>query len=161
MSQLRGNLFAGGATLFFALAADQASKAAVIASAGWLAGGVVVFPGFNLVFGRNAGVAFGLLETAPWWALSLLAAGICGWLLQVMATAPRRAEAVAAGLIIGGALGNVADRLRFGAVTDFLDFYIGDTHWPAFNLADTFIFLGVGLLLLAPAFERLRRGRAQ
>jgi signal peptidase II len=61
-----------------------------------------------------------------------------------------RAEAIAYGAIIGGALGNVLDRIRFRGVTDFLDFYVGSTHWPAFNMADVFVVGGVGLLLIAP-----------
>ncbi|KIN69861.1 Lipoprotein signal peptidase [Sulfitobacter noctilucae] len=60
-------------------------------------------------------------------------------------------------MIIGGALGNVMDRIRFRAVTDFLDFYIGDLHWPAFNLADVFVVSGVAILLLAPILQSLRQ----
>jgi signal peptidase II len=59
-------------------------------------------------------------------------------------------ETLAYGAIIGGALGNVIDRVRYRAVTDFLDFYIVTTHWPAFNMADIFVVSGVGLLLAAP-----------
>src|SRR3546814_6796569 len=62
--------------------------------------------------------------------------------------ADNRLTAIALGLIIGGALGNALDRLRHGAVTDFLDFYVAAYHWPAFNLADVGIVSGVGLLLL-------------
>ena len=67
-----------------------------------------------------------------------------------------RGEAVAYGMIIGGALGNVIDRIRLGSVTDFLDFYVRDLHWPAFNLADTAIFCGVALLLTWPGLKRIR-----
>jgi signal peptidase II len=65
-----------------------------------------------------------------------------------------RIDAIAYGSVIGGAFGNVVDRFRFQAVTDFLDFYIGPAHWPAFNMADVFIVSGVGLLLIAPIFQK-------
>src|SRR3546814_18417983 len=73
--------------------------------------------------------------------------------------AENRLTAVALGLIIGGALGNALDRLRHGAVTDFLDFYVAAYHWPAFNFADTGIVSGVGLLLLARRSEERRAGQ--
>ena len=144
------NLTLGGTALLAALAIDQASKALIVAAAARLAGGVPVAPGFNLVFGRNSGVTFGLFGDVPWWALTIAAAAICLWLLRLMITAPTRTEALAAGLIVGGALGNVIDRLRFGAVTDFLDFYVGTWHWPAFNLADVAVVCGAALLVLRP-----------
>ena len=67
---------------------------------------------------------------------------------------------VGIGLVIGGALGNVIDRLRFGAVFDFLDFYLGSYHWPAFNMADSSIFLGVCLLLWDGLFQGQERGKS-
>ncbi|WP_299653771.1 signal peptidase II [uncultured Jannaschia sp.] len=146
------NLTLGSTALLAALSVDQASKALVAAEAASMAGGVPVAPGFNLVFGRNSGVTFGLFGDVPWWALTLVAAAICAWLLRVMIAAGTRSEAVAAGLIVGGALGNVVDRLRFGAVTDFLDFYAGTWHWPAFNLADVAVVCGAALMILRPLF---------
>ena len=136
--------------VFAALAAfaiDQIIKAIVIANAATLSAGVPVFPGFNLVFYRNDGVTFGMLGGAPWWSLIAL---ICIWLGVMLFRAENAVETLAYGAIIGGALGNVIDRVRYRAVTDFLDFYIGTTHWPAFNLADVFVVSGVGLLLAAP-----------
>ena len=85
-----------------------------------------------------------------------MASAICVWLLRIMIAAPTRTEAFAAGLVVGGALGNVADRLRFGAVTDFLDLYVGAWHWPAFNLADVGVVCGAALLVVRP----LLAGRA-
>jgi signal peptidase II len=61
---------------------------------------------------------------------------------------------VALGLVIGGAVGNVVDRIRWGAVADFLDFHLAGWHWPAFNVADSAIVVGVGLLLLEALFSR-------
>ena len=150
MAMRRRNLALGGGALLAAFAADQASKAWVVSEAARLAGGVTVAPGFNLVFGRNSGVTFGLFGEVPWWALALVAAAICAWLLRIMVAAPTRGEAVAAGMIVGGALGNVVDRLRFGAVTDFLDVYAAAWNWPAFNLADVAVVCGVALLVLRP-----------
>ena len=137
-----------------ALAADQISKAIVVANRSILADGIPVFPGFNLVYLRNDGVTFGLLGGVPWWALSALALGIVVWLTVLLMRAQSRLEAVSCGLIIGGALGNVADRLRFGAVTDFLDFYLGAYHWPAFNVADSAITVGAILLIIESLCHR-------
>ena len=139
--------------VFAALAAfaiDQIAKAIVVANAATLSAGISVFPGFNLVFYRNDGVTFGMLGGAPWWSLIALALAICVWLGVMLFRAENAVETLAYGAIIGGALGNVIDRVRYRAVTDFLDFYIGTTHWPAFNLADVFVVSGVGLLLAAP-----------
>ena len=146
---LRNSLW-GGAPILAALAMDQATKAAVIAEAERLSVGVPVLPGFNLVFLRNEGVTFGLFGQIPWWALSVIAFGVSLWLLHLMLTTTKRIEAVACGMIVGGALGNIADRMRFGAVTDFLDLYMGSWHWPAFNFADVAVVCGVSLLILHP-----------
>tara|TARA_B100001750_G_scaffold220365_1_gene208036 strand:+ start:516 stop:1082 length:567 start_codon:yes stop_codon:yes gene_type:complete len=110
-----------------------------------------VFPFFNLVLGYNRGVTFGLLSSgnpiAPY-LLSGFALLVVGVLARWLWRSTVRLESAAIGSIIGGALGNVADRLADGAVTDFLDFYVGGYHWPAFNLADVGIVLGVALLLV-------------
>ncbi|MEW4462133.1 MULTISPECIES: signal peptidase II [Hyphomicrobiales] len=95
-------------------------------------------------------MTFGLLGGAPSWSLVVLASAVCTWLAVMMLRIPEGIEAVAYGAIIGGALGNVMDRLRFRTVTDFLDFYVGSANRPAFNMADVFIVGGVGLLLVAP-----------
>jgi signal peptidase II len=106
---------------------------------------------FTLVPVWNRGVSFGILaahEGATAWLLGgvalVVAAGLVGWLSRV----ERALLALSLGLVIGGALGNVIDRGRFGAVFDFLDFHLAGWHWPAFNLADSAITVGVGLLLL-------------
>lgn len=130
-----------------AFALDQGSKAIVLASPA-LATGVEALPFFSLIRGQNSGVAFGMFGGAPSWVLALLAlaivAALCVWLWR----AHNRLIAAALGLLIGGALGNVLDRLRQGAVTDFLDFHLGAYHWPAFNLADVAVVSGAALLLL-------------
>lgn len=139
----------GGIAAATGLLVDQTTKAWVIANAEFLRFGHEIFPGFNLVLGRNDGIAFGLFQGMPWWTLSAVAIGICGLLAVWVAKTSSRIEAIAYGLIIGGAVGNVIDRIRYQAVTDFLDFYIGSAHWPAFNLADTFVVSGVALLLVS------------
>jgi signal peptidase II len=79
---------------------------------------------------------------------SLAAAAIVAVLLYWLSRVVSPFLAVAIGLIIGGAIGNVIDRLRLGAVVDFLDFHVGYLHWPAFNLADSAICIGVAAMLL-------------
>lgn len=108
-------------------------------------------PFLNLVPVWNRGVSFGLFSAAPGWLPWLLAgfavviaAALAIWMLRVR----DRLLATGLGLVIGGALGNVIDRFRFGAVVDFLDFHAASYHWPAFNVADSAITVGVGLLLL-------------
>lgn len=138
---------AGGVAVA-AFALDQATKALAAANAEILARGLAVAPGFNLTFHRNSGVSFGLLDDVPSFVLVALALAIIAWLTVRVFRAERLGDAIGYGLILGGAIGNVTDRLRFGGVTDFLDLYVGGAHWPAFNLADTAIFCGLVMLLL-------------
>jgi signal peptidase II len=111
---------------------------------------IEVTPFFNLVLAWNRGVSFSLFHSeadyAPY-VLSAVAAAVVIALLFWLPRQERLLPVLAIGLIIGGALGNVIDRLRFGAVVDFLDVHAAGWHWPAFNLADSAITLGVvGLL---------------
>ena len=134
---------------------DQLTKAAVLAHfAGRLVYGEQVTSFFNLVLTYNRGVSFGMFNygshsaglNALLFSLGALAivAGLVYWLSRV--TSPLLAVAI--GLIIGGAVGNVIDRIRLGAVVDFLDFHAGLYHWPAFNVADSAICVGVAAMLL-------------
>ena len=100
---------------------------------------------------HNRGASFGIFSDAPGWAsIALIVFAIiisivlAIWMWQAQETL----LSVALGLVIGGAIGNVIDRIRFGAVVDFLDFHAGGWHWPAFNVADSAITLGVILLIL-------------
>lgn len=112
-------------------------------------GSIEVLPVFNLVSVRNEGVSFGMLGgMAPWWALVVLALGIMTALTVWLWRTQSRFLGAALGLLIGGALGNGLDRLRHGAVTDFLDFHLQGYHWPAFNLADVAVFCGAVILVL-------------
>jgi signal peptidase II len=135
---------------------DQLSKAAVLAflARDGLDDGTRVAPVFNLVLTFNRGVSFGLFNAAgrsggfDALLFSLVAAAIVAGLIWWLSRAATPLLAVAIGLIVGGAVGNVVDRIRLGAVVDFLDFHLGSWHWPAFNLADSAICVGVGAMLL-------------
>ncbi len=106
---------------------------------------------FQLVLLFNPGAAFSFLAHQPgWqrWFFVLLAMLICGWLLSMLRRhAHERTLPLAFSLIIGGAIGNVVDRLVHGAVVDFLYFHVGRYGWPAFNVADSAITVGVVLML--------------
>ncbi|MCL1785626.1 MAG: signal peptidase II [Alphaproteobacteria bacterium] len=111
---------------------------------------------FNIVFTWNPGTSFSLFralgEAAPV-AIVVITAAIIGFFGHVLLRAPGRLERISLALIIGGAVGNLVDRIRFGAVIDFLDFHYAGYHWPAFNFADIFICIGVALYV----FHWIRR----
>lgn len=130
------------------LAADQATK--LIARA-HLTEPATLGPSLNLQLGSNTGVTFGLFAGSGELGRWLLVAGTAAvalWLMAWMWRERRLAVAAPLALIVGGALGNIVDRVRLGAVTDFIDAHIADFHWPTFNLADTAITVGVAWLLL-------------
>jgi signal peptidase II len=136
------------------VALDQITKA--IALAHLLPGvHVHVVPGFvALTLVMNPGLAFGLLGTVPvgWrWVVALLSLTALAVLARVaLRVLPDGGwpDHVAVGLIFGGAVGNLIDRVRFGAVVDFVDLHVNGYHWPAFNVADSSITVGVALLAL-------------
>jgi signal peptidase II len=132
---------------------DQLSKAAVLAHfAGRPLGDrETVTSFFNLVLTYNRGISFGLFNAgAGLNALffSVVAAAIVLVLIFWLSRTVSPFLAVAIGLIVGGAVGNIIDRLRIGGVVDFLDFHLRSLHWPAFNLADSAICIGVAAMLL-------------
>ncbi len=106
---------------------------------------------FNIVFTWNPGTSFSLFralgEAAPI-VLVIATAFVIGFILRYLFVRASGYEHVPLALIAGGAIGNLIDRVRFGAVVDFLDLHIGAWHWPAFNIADICIVVGVGLYLL-------------
>jgi len=113
----------------------------------------VINPFFNLVLNFNPGAAFSLLGFASgWqrWFFISIAFIICIFILSWMRHTPRNhyLPSIGFALIFGGALGNVYDRIRFGYVIDFIDWHINTWHWPTFNLADSAICIGVGLLVI-------------
>jgi signal peptidase II len=141
--------------IWFALAAivlvaDFLSKAWVLATFS-LREMLVVTSFFNLVLVYNPGASFSFLADAGgWqrWFFVVLALAISAWLVVLIRRHAREnLMATALALVLGGASGNVIDRLRFGAVVDFLDFHVAGWHWPAFNVADSAITVGVMLLL--------------
>jgi signal peptidase II len=143
----------GLATAIVVVVLDQLSKAAIIA---FFAGRdfgerEIVTSFFNLALTYNRGISFGLFNGGTGLnalIFSLAAAAITAVLVYWLSRARSPLLGVAIGLIIGGAVGNVIDRLRLGGVVDFLDFHIGAVHWPAFNLADSAICIGVAAMLL-------------
>lgn len=118
---------------------------------------VPLTPFFNLVLAHNAGAAFSFLAGAGGWqrgffiGIALVAAVVIVYLLRKHHG--EKLFSLALALILGGALGNLIDRIQFGHVVDFLDFYVQGYHWPAFNIADMAITCGAGLLI----FDSLKK----
>jgi signal peptidase II len=134
-----------GLVLVLVLALDQLTKRLIAHS---LAPGerIAVLPGVHLVHTRNHGVAFGLEADHGTLVVALVALALLGLLVYFATHAHRPLIWLATGLLLGGALGNLLDRIRTGSVLDFVQLPLG---WPPFNLADASIVLGVALLLFA------------
>ena len=142
---------------FAVVVLDQATK---IAAQTWIdpAASIELAPMLDLVIAYNTGAAFSILSTAGGWQRWLfigLAVAICAFIVHWLRDLPRGARwtPLALSLILGGAAGNVIDRVRIGAVVDFIDFHVGGWHWPAFNVADSAICVGAALLVTG-AFRR-------
>ena len=138
---------------------DQLTKAAALSLLS-LGAAVPVLPGFNLTLGFNTGASFGMMGGVMA-GKPLLMAALTGALTLTFAVMAFRAqhalERAGFALVVGGALGNIIDRVQQGAVTDFLDFYWRDWHWPTFNVADIAITLGAVLILAASLPLRRRK----
>jgi signal peptidase II len=143
------------------LLADQATKWLVLQTMP-LGDVIPITDFFNLVHVRNPGAAFSFLADAGgWqrWLFAVFAIGVSALLIFMMRRAPeQRLFCFAAALVIGGAIGNLIDRLVFGEVIDFLDFHWQGWHWPAFNIADSGITVGA-FLIIADEFLRMRKPR--
>jgi signal peptidase II len=128
-------------------------------------GAIDVLPIFRLTWVGNHGVSMGFLTaTTPLgrWLLVVLTAAIAIGVLAWLWREKVRGDALALGLVLGGALGNISDRLRFGFVVDFLDLHFGDIHpFLVFNVADAAITIGVLLLLLRALLTRQKPGPAE
>lgn len=145
------------------IVADQLTKWVVLAS--FANGERREITGFlNLVLVYNKGAAFSMFADADGWqtplliAFALAAAGIVSYL--IVRNPGKRLLCLGLALILGGALGNVIDRLRFGQVVDFLDFHAMGWHWPAFNVADSGITVGAALLILDGFVQHEKRASA-
>lgn len=105
---------------------------------------------FNLVMVWNRGISFGMFNEAAYshYLFSGVAITIMLFLLHWLKSLTHPFPASTVGLIVGGAAGNIADRLRFGAVADFFDFHLAGWHWPAFNIADAAVFTGAVMLCM-------------
>lgn len=139
---------------------DQASKFLIFRVWTDMGPELPILPVFSLVKRYNTGISFSLFATdhefGPW-VFALLAIIIaCGLLVWLSQTA-ERLPAVGLALVVGGAIGNVIDRVREGAVMDYLLFHWRDLAWPAFNLADAFITIGVALLIFDGVFGGKKR----
>ena len=140
-----------------AIVADQLTKH-IVASKLWLDENIKVLGPFSIHHVQNSGIAFGLFAQATGLVIVLTLVAI-GWMIVYFSRSGARHPLlpVAVGLLIGGSVSNLADRIRLGHVTDFLDL----RYWPAFNLADSFIVIGVAILLgaLVSADRAPRRPR--
>lgn len=135
-----------------AILIDQFTKWLTVQNIPLWSGFPVIPDFFNLVHVLNRGAAFGFLNNTEtsWqiWLFGAAAIVACGVVHYVARTAKySKILFIALGLILGGAVGNLIDRVRIGAVIDFLDFYYKNYHWPAFNVADIAICIGAGLML--------------
>ncbi|HGJ5898147.1 signal peptidase II [Arsenophonus apicola] len=114
---------------------------------------IPLMPYFNLAYAQNPGAAFSFLaDKGGWqrWFFAFVAIVICVVLIVMMyrQSVNKKLSNIAYALVIGGALGNLCDRLVHGFVVDFIDFYVGDWHWPTFNIADMAICIGAALIIL-------------
>jgi len=145
-----------------AIVLDQISKQIVNAQL-VIHHSVAIFPGFNFTLIYNEGAAFSFLSNAGGWqrwfftALSIVISIVLFiWLKKLDHS--KRLLAAGLAFILGGAIGNLIDRVVYGHVIDFIDVYYKNHHWPAFNLADSAITLGAGLLILDMFLERKTHG---
>ncbi len=152
--------------LLFVIGLDQYTKILTVSNFA-LYESLEIIPGFfSLTYLTNKGAAFGFLAgvDSAWRHYFFLILASIALVLLLVAWFRLRKEhrfyGPALALIAGGAIGNVIDRVRFGAVVDFLDFYVAGHHWPAFNVADSAILVGVVLFLLSNYLEeRQKRGK--
>ncbi len=141
----------GLALTLFVVGSDQLTKMWALASFFSPPRVIEVFQWFNLVPVWNTGISFGMLAGYSDWMPAIISGitiiislVLLAWLFVSVSVITK----VALSLILGGAVGNIIDRIRFGAVIDFVDIHIFGFHWPAFNIADSAITIGVALFLV-------------
>lgn len=148
-------MFLGFAIALVVVLFDQLSKYYMLNEVLGEQAVIEVTPFFNWVRAWNTGVSFSMFNdygSAGAIMLSVVAGVIVIALIVWLKNERDRLAQAALGMVIGGAIGNVIDRVRLGAVFDFLDFHIADSHWPAFNLADSFICAGAVILIIQSIF---------
>jgi signal peptidase II len=150
-----------GVFLALSLALDQWTKALArvhLRPLGPFKPKVVIDGFFNLRYSENPGVAFGMLQQIPGGKFVLTALAVAAIVLVLMYLRRTNSDAarlhVALGLVGGGALGNVIDRITFGRVTDFIVWHVKGHEWPTFNIADAALCIGVGLMMLDMLLHR-------
>ena len=153
----RGGIFFGLVIALSVVAFDQATKMWALESFFSPPQVIEVFPWFNLVPVWNTGISFGMLADYSDWMPGIISGltiiislVLLAWLFVAVSVSIK----LALSLILGGAVGNIIDRIRFGAVIDFVDIHFFDFHWPAFNIADSAITIGVALFLLDSFFKK-------
>lgn len=150
-------MFLGLCVAITVLVADQISKYYILNEVLEDRAMIIYTSWFNLVKAWNTGVSFSMFNDLGGlgvFLLSFLALGIISFLVIWLKKEPSPLVRVALGFIIGGAIGNLIDRIRLGAVFDFLDFHIADAHWPAFNVADSFICIGAIIIIVHSLFNK-------
>ena len=156
-SSIRLGLIVALASILF----DQASKWWILVEVMNPPRVIPVTSLLNFVLTWNRGISFGLFNNEGnfgAWFFSILAIIIVGILLIWLRKAETKVQSISLGFIIGGAIGNVIDRVNHLAVLDFIDFHFGGIHWPAFNAADSFITLGAAVLIVDSLFSRQKNG---
>lgn len=136
---------------FVIIVADAVSKAVMLSLIFNPPRVIEILPILNFAPAWNEGVSFGLLAKGGLWTrhgISLLAVVVVLWLFFQLPSLPKW-QKIGAALLAGGAIGNVIDRQIYGKVVDFIDFHLGAWHYPSFNVADSAIFVGVGLWILS------------
>ncbi|MBO5997153.1 MAG: signal peptidase II [Alphaproteobacteria bacterium] len=118
---------------------------------------IEVTPFFNIVFAMNTGISFSMFSNAGPWILTAVAFVICAFIIYFIITEKDVFTRACLSLVLGGAIGNIIDRIRFEAVVDFLDFHAFGYHWPAFNVADSCICIGVVLLLFRMVLNKEKK----
>ncbi len=153
--------------LFIVIVADQLTKLWVTNSFRLYETREIIAGLFNLTYVTNTGAAFSLFADvdSPWRHYFFITVAVVAFVgittAYIFMRRSHRLYGIALGLIAGGAVGNLIDRVRFGAVVDFIDVMIGTYHWPAFNVADSAICVGVGLFLFINILEERKKKKIQ
>jgi len=137
--------------VFAIIAFDQITKYLIVNSLS-LYDSIEVFPFLHIVNVRNTGAAFGSFKSLGSSFFIIVAVAAIGFVLYLLMK--RTYNTFGLSLILGGAVGNLIDRILYGQVVDFVDFSIGSYHWPAFNVADSALTVGIILILLTSVFRK-------